>query len=153
MMPVKLGLGDAYGGIKIVVGQGGIENLVAVVFEIARFNTAWNRIQSVDEEEVHCSEHGEINLSIKFLDLIPAGAISFDSVRIRLETIYEHYLLTFTETSYHDLLDIPHLDRETIKSAKGPPYKLIYASKHDLGLKFWNIATSRDASGQRDLFE
>lgn len=42
--------------------------------------------------------------------------------------------------------------QETIKSVKGPLYKLIYASKHDLGLKFWNIATSKDVSGQRELF-
>jgi three-Cys-motif partner protein len=42
--------------------------------------------------------------------------------------------------------------QETIKSVRGPLYKLIYASKHELGLKFWNIATSKNVSGQRELF-
>ena len=42
--------------------------------------------------------------------------------------------------------------QETMESVRGPLYKLIYASKHELGLKFWNIATSKDVSGQRELF-
>jgi len=57
-MPVEFILGDANGGIEIVVGQGGIENLVAVVFEIGRFYTAWSRVQAVEEEEVHGLRYG-----------------------------------------------------------------------------------------------
>jgi hypothetical protein len=42
---------------------------------------------------------------------------------------------------------------KTIESLRGPLYKLIYASKDELGLKFWNIAMAKDFRGQRDLFE
>lgn len=33
-----------------------------------------------------------------------------------------------------------------------PLYRLIYASKHRLGLKFWNEITQRDRHGQREMF-
>ena len=52
-MPVELGLGDADGGIEIVVGQGRIQDLVAVVFEIGRFHAAWCRLPAVEEEDEH----------------------------------------------------------------------------------------------------
>ena len=41
---------------------------------------------------------------------------------------------------------------KTIYGDHGPLYRLIYASKHELGLKFWNEAIKKDASGQRELF-
>ena len=41
---------------------------------------------------------------------------------------------------------------KTMRSASGPLYRLIYASKHKLGLKFWNEATKKYASGQKQLF-
>jgi three-Cys-motif partner protein len=41
---------------------------------------------------------------------------------------------------------------QTIKCERGPLYKLIYASNHELGLDFWNKAIAKDVSGQRDLF-
>ena len=43
-MLIVLGLGDADGGIEIVVGQRGTQDLVAVVLQIGRFQAA---VQSV----------------------------------------------------------------------------------------------------------
>ena len=44
-------------------------------------------------------------------------------------------------------------DDKTIEDKGRPLYKLIYASRHKLGLKFWRQAVKKDASGQRDLFD
>ena len=50
---VELGLGNADGGIKIVVGQGRIQDFVAVVFEVGRLYAARSRIPTVEEEDGH----------------------------------------------------------------------------------------------------
>jgi len=39
-----------------------------------------------------------------------------------------------------------------IEGDKGPLYRLVFASKHPLGLKFWRIAESEDLEGTRSLF-
>ncbi len=44
-------------------------------------------------------------------------------------------------------------DDKSIEDAGRPLYKLIYASRHKLGLKFWRQAVKKDSSGQRDLFD
>lgn len=33
-----------------------------------------------------------------------------------------------------------------------PLYQIIFASKHERGLEFWNKVTKKDRGGQRDLF-
>jgi len=40
-----------------------------------------------------------------------------------------------------------------IRGPHGPLYSLIYASKHERGLQFWDKVTRRDRSGQRELFD
>jgi three-Cys-motif partner protein len=40
-----------------------------------------------------------------------------------------------------------------IRSDSGPLYRLVYASKHSLGLKFWNAAAREDFEGNRSLWE
>ena len=40
---------------------------------------------------------------------------------------------------------------ETIKCAKVPLYSLIYASKHERGLEFWDKIATKDPSGQLGL--
>ena len=45
-----------------------------------------------------------------------------------------------------------HHKVRTFSGPKGPLYKLIYASKSDLGLKFWDIAESEGRDYQRSLF-
>jgi hypothetical protein len=42
--------------------------------------------------------------------------------------------------------------RHTIRSQRGPLYKLIYASKSERGADFWEKATTRDKGGQSNLF-
>jgi len=49
-------------------------------------------------------------------------------------------------------LDYKVFGEKTIKSARGPLYRLIYASKHERGLEFWNKITNKDPSGQQRLF-
>ena len=49
MMLIELGLGNADGGVEIVVGQSRIENLVAVVLEIGRLDAARRRLPAVEE--------------------------------------------------------------------------------------------------------
>ncbi|QNN22646.1 three-Cys-motif partner protein TcmP [Planctomycetales bacterium ZRK34] len=41
---------------------------------------------------------------------------------------------------------------KVIESDRGPLYRLIYASKNEHGLKFWDIAESEDVDRQRGLF-
>jgi three-Cys-motif partner protein len=41
---------------------------------------------------------------------------------------------------------------KVIRSAKGPLYTLLFASKHPLGLEFWHKVTAKDVSGQGELF-
>jgi hypothetical protein len=41
---------------------------------------------------------------------------------------------------------------ETIKNGTTPLYTLIYASKHERGLDFWEKISTKDPSGQLDLF-
>lgn len=45
-----------------------------------------------------------------------------------------------------------HFRQATIPLEGRPLYSLIYASKHELGLKFWDEALKKEASGQRRLF-
>jgi len=49
-------------------------------------------------------------------------------------------------------LDYKKFGEEIIRSASTPLYRLIFASKHERGLEFWEKATRRDASGQGRLF-
>ena len=50
-------------------------------------------------------------------------------------------------------LNYAEFDDKTIRDAGKPLYKLVYASRHKLGLKFWRQAVKKDSSGQRDLFD
>jgi three-Cys-motif partner protein len=59
-------------------------------------------------------------------------------------TIYQEQLKT--HLGYEVFDDI------VIQRKQAPLYRLIYASKHTLGLDFWKKATSKDVRGQRDLF-
>jgi hypothetical protein len=52
-MLVELGLGYADGGFEIVVGQGRIQDFMAVVFEAGRFHAARCRLRAVEEEDFH----------------------------------------------------------------------------------------------------
>ena len=61
---------------------------------------------------------------------------------------------TFAEI-YVDQLKKLHYQRfrqPCISGPRGALYRLIYASKHERGLEFWDKVTGKDASGQRHLF-
>jgi three-Cys-motif partner protein len=44
-------------------------------------------------------------------------------------------------------------DEQTMCHARGPLYRLVYASKHEMGLDFWRKATKKYAGGQKRLFD
>jgi len=46
-----------------------------------------------------------------------------------------------------------HSRDKVIKGESGPLYRLIYASKHELGVEFWEKALKKDSQGQRYLFD
>lgn len=48
-MLVELGLGDADGFLKVVIGQLWIEDSVAVGFQEGRFDAAWDGEKAVEE--------------------------------------------------------------------------------------------------------
>jgi three-Cys-motif partner protein len=45
-----------------------------------------------------------------------------------------------------------HFGEETISGPHGPLYRLVYVTKNELGLKFWNESIKKDSSGQKRLF-
>ena len=49
-------------------------------------------------------------------------------------------------------LGYTHFRNKPIESGRGPIYSLVYASKHELGLKFFDEALKKDVGGQRELF-
>lgn len=55
------------------------------------------------------------------------------------------------EEQVRDHLGYMHIRHKAIESPNGPIYTLVYASKHKLGLKFWDEALKKEASGQRML--
>lgn len=50
-------------------------------------------------------------------------------------------------------LGYQYTESHTLDGPNGPAFKLIFASKHDLGLKFFRIATQMDFDGSRSLFD
>lgn len=60
LLPVKLSLSDANGGVTITSGQGRAQDLVAVVFEKGRGHTARCRLPAVNEEDSHLLHQGGV---------------------------------------------------------------------------------------------
>ena len=54
-MLVVLGLGDAEGFGKVIVGKCGIDNLVAMLGQVGRLDAAWHRPPAVEEKDFHSS--------------------------------------------------------------------------------------------------
>jgi hypothetical protein len=57
---VELGLDDADGRLEVVVGQGRVDDLVAVLSQEGRLDAAGNRVPAVEEEDFHW-EHSSVN--------------------------------------------------------------------------------------------
>jgi hypothetical protein len=50
---VELLLGDLDCLLEVLVGQLGVDDFVAVVRQVGRFDAAWNRLPAVKEEDFH----------------------------------------------------------------------------------------------------
>jgi len=50
-------------------------------------------------------------------------------------------------------LGYEYFSDRVMSGKQGPLYRLIYASKDKLGLKFWDEALKKDSQGQRNLFD
>lgn len=66
------------------------------------------------------------------------------ALRQALRSLYEKQLRR---------LGYQHFAHKTIRGERGPLYKLVFASKHELGLDFWHKAARKHRSGQQDLFD
>jgi hypothetical protein len=53
LMLVELGLSDGESGVEVVIGQGGVDDGVAVIFQERRLDAAWNGLPTVKEEDEH----------------------------------------------------------------------------------------------------
>ncbi len=53
MMPVVFSLGNGNGGIEIIVGQGRVQDLMAVVLDVGPLYAARCRLPAVEEEDEH----------------------------------------------------------------------------------------------------
>jgi len=71
--------------------------------------------------------------------------VNRDNGRIR-QMFAELYLEQLAALGYQ------HAKTRIINGDHGPLYRLVYASKHELGLKFWKIAESEDLGGERKLW-
>lgn len=54
-MLVKLGLGGAKSGGEIFIIKGWIDDFVAVILEVRRFDTTGNRMPAVEKKDLHAS--------------------------------------------------------------------------------------------------
>jgi hypothetical protein len=50
---VAFGLGGADGLVEVVVIEGRVDDLVAVIGEVGRLDTSRNRMPAVEEEDLH----------------------------------------------------------------------------------------------------
>jgi three-Cys-motif partner protein len=46
-----------------------------------------------------------------------------------------------------------YFDKVSIRGPAGPLYRLVFATKHELGLKFWRESVKKDLTGQTSLFD
>lgn len=68
------------------------------------------------------------------------GGAEGNKARQLFATLYKKQLKTHAKYTV--------FGEETIKGPRGPLYRLVFASKHDRGLEFWEKITKKEASGQ-----
>ncbi|MBN1979044.1 MAG: three-Cys-motif partner protein TcmP [Anaerolineae bacterium] len=68
--------------------------------------------------------------------------------------LMDHYKSKLKELGYKETYRDDEVGAEPLmrNEKNAPLYRLLFASKHPLGLKFWEKVISRDAHGQRRLF-
>jgi len=77
VMPVELGLCDADCLVEVVVGEGGVQDLVAVVWEVGRLEAAGGRLPAVEEED----GHGIISYAERFNTQTQSSPIALGSLQ------------------------------------------------------------------------
>lgn len=77
---------------------------------------------------------------------------AWDSLDNRTSTNICKLFVDCFEAAIRRDLGYAGLRQKVIQGPKGPLYRLLYASKHELGLKFWDKISARTISGQSDLF-
>ena len=81
MIAVKLSLSDADGSVKIVVGQGRVQNLMAVVLEVGRLQAAWRRLPAVEEEDEHTEYYLPVATEASHANSLSRGRSSIRGAR------------------------------------------------------------------------
>lgn len=65
-------------------------------------------------------------------------------------------LRNFLAKEYQDQLRVQagysHFRQHPIRGPRGPLYKLVYATKHEMGVKFWDESVAKNLKGGRPLF-
>ena len=66
----------------------------------------------------------------------------------------DYYKQKLQELGYKEVFRDDEVGDEPLmrNAKKGPLYRLLFASKHPLGQKFWRAVTRRDVHGQTRLF-
>jgi hypothetical protein len=80
-MPVVLGLGDSDSLIEVLVGEGRVEDLVAMLDQIGRLEAAGDLLPAVEEEDLHGI--GESSIRRQFGQYQGAGAFTGFGLRFR----------------------------------------------------------------------
>lgn len=67
--------------------------------------------------------------------------------------LMNHYKEKLTSLGYKEALRDDEVGHEPLMSTEknAPLYRLLFASKHELGVEFWKKITSREPKGQRRL--
>jgi hypothetical protein len=100
MVLIELGLGDPHRLLEVFVGQLGVDDGVAVSFEIGRLHAAWDRVPTVEEED----RHGAINLTMLYLE----GTKVTDAGLVHLEGLNQLEAVNLNNTKVTDV-GIEHL--------------------------------------------
>lgn len=68
--------------------------------------------------------------------------------------LMDHYKDQLTSLGYQETLRDDEVGHEPLMSTElnAPLYRLLFASKHELGVEFWKKITSREPKGQRRMF-
>jgi three-Cys-motif partner protein len=109
-----------------------------------------DRMDIVRNVDLYASQ-GESNLD-RFLGLTSNWRQKWDGLNSRDPASVCKFFTDLYKDQLIDRLGYSALTDEVMKSTRSALYRVVYASKHPLGLKFWNEISKIDRSGQRGLF-
>lgn len=133
------GLDAEFSTIQTLANRGRVDLLIL-------FADAYDVVRNIDT--YRRQEHSKLDLTLgpgsqwrEKWDLL--NSHEGNTVRQFFAKIYQGQL--------QRLLGYKVFGERVISSRRGPLYRLIYASKHQRGLEFWDKVTKRDVGGQLDL--